>query len=219
MMRFGNMASGVISLISALEFIGAVSVQTTVQSTTLTITSPATVLTGDLLVGITGVPIATADQAWTVPAGWTKQIEQTDAPNICIATLVATGDGSVDYSWGLGNAKYLGGAILVYRGADYDKNGAIGHATGGGAITVPSIDTTAANCAVIMACFDTETNKSFPDITGWTDRSVAMSSSYPQSWRIREKVFTAAGSTGTFSVNSSATNGESGGVLISIKPA
>lgn len=217
MMRFGNFASAMVAS-TGLEFIAVAAVQNSGDSTTLIISSPATVQAGDLLVAIVGVGSTVTGHTWTCPAGWTELVDEGDAPNISVSTLVASSAGSVNYTWTTTSPRKCGGVILVYRGAAFDAIGAIAHAVSGAAITVPSVTTGEANCAVILACFDAGKEITYPDITDWVDRSVASTVNYP-SWRVREKLFTAAGATGTVAVNSSATAGENAGLLISIKPA
>lgn len=210
------MASAMVAAGSTGLFVDLASTQNSTNTTTLTISSPASVQAGDLLVSIIGIGGYNYNSLWTCPAGWTERVDEGDAPNICVSTLVATDPGSVAYTWNTAQAFRTGGVILVYRGAELDVVGTIAHAANGGAITVPSVTTSAADCAVIMACLDVASSVTYPDISGWVDRAVQTIS---LSWRIREKVFTSAGATGTFSVNSSATANDNAGLLISIKPA
>ena len=172
----------------------------------------------DLMVGFMGAG-TNSTGTWSNLEGFTEAGDLNEGSNLCAVHKTAGGAEGASYTFTNSNAgNNLGGVLLTYRNAVFDVAGAIGAAGGGGAIAVPAI-TPAIGARVILALFDQANGITWPDIAGWTEIDVNTDANGP-SWRIFGRDAAGDGTTtGVINANSSAGNGESAGILISIKPA
>ncbi|MGO8831145.1 MAG: DUF6701 domain-containing protein [Steroidobacteraceae bacterium] len=89
----------------------------------VTLTAPAGIAAGDLMVAFVAQNTGTLPAVSTAPAGWTQVLEQDNGASIGgsvyykFATVADVG-GTTTYTWTCSAAAYSGGVILAFSGAD-----------------------------------------------------------------------------------------------------
>jgi hypothetical protein len=89
--------------------------------TSLTITAPSGLTTGDVLIAMAGQSNGSLPFVKTVPAGWTLVLEQDDgfASGVAVYSRVATSAdvaGTTNYTWTFNGSSPSGGVMLDFRG-------------------------------------------------------------------------------------------------------
>jgi hypothetical protein len=91
------------------------SINQVASSATNTVTAPAGIVAGDLL-----VMVASNFEARTIstpPSGWTMVLNESSDPSAQVYTKIATGSEPADYAWGWSGSNNNTIAILCYRSA------------------------------------------------------------------------------------------------------
>lgn len=194
-------------------------------ATSLTISTPAGVLAGDVMIAQVTVRGGTGTTI-TPPAGWTKIRSDNSTTTLQQAAYyrVAGSSESASYAWSFGASSLkASGGIAAYIGVD---NTTPVNAHGGQAnaastsITAPSITTTVAN-AMLVGFFGTATGTSVSPPTGMTENwdisSTAGAAGTRTTSEGTEELLGAAGGTGTRSATS-AGSAVNIGQLIALAP-
>ncbi len=154
------MASG------AIGFVAASSANNGAGSTSLSITKPAGVAQGDVMLATI---TATGNGAVTAPSGWTVVKNTTQGTTLRQAVyykVAGAGEGA-SYSWGLGTSRSTSGGIVDYSGvnqtAPIDAT-ATATATSGNAVA-PSVTTSAASDQVVASVSFATATTVAPDAT------------------------------------------------------
>jgi hypothetical protein len=136
-------------------------------SGSITLTQPASILPGDLLVTIGNGNSNT--NFWSAGTGasgttWTEARDQGASPNLYVAykTAVAADAGFVQsYNWS--DVQSVAVHTIVFRQARWDAVGTIVTGTGTGVLTVPGLTTRAPNATVLMTFGGTDHGSTITD--------------------------------------------------------
>jgi hypothetical protein len=104
---------------AAITYVGRTSTGSAAQTSTMTLTGPAGLATGDLMIAT----VAQAGSAsWTAPGGWTTLLTSngTRAPRLVVWYRIATGadSSSTPYTFTSSGSQDRTGGILAFRGVD-----------------------------------------------------------------------------------------------------
>lgn len=192
-----------------ITFVSSAFTQMTSNATSITITKPTGIQTGDLMVAF----LVGLNAVYTQPTsgGWIPVLADGGRG---ITYKVATGSESSisNYTWTLGSSLRAYGIILVYRYAQFDVCGTLG--TLATNAVAPAI-TVGANSSVVLCAVSTSTTSevSYSIPSGWSSRWVDDDNFAPSSAGFFKSFD--AGSTGNLNL----TNGtQARAVLFSIKP-
>jgi hypothetical protein len=192
-----------------ITFVSSAFTQMTSNATSITITKPTGIQTGDLMVAF----LVGLSAVYTQPTsgGWTPVLADGGRG---ITYKVATGSESSisNYTWTLGSSLQAYGIILVYRYAQFDVCGTLG--TLAVNAVAPAI-TVGANSSVVICSISNSASASvsYPIPSGWTSRWVDNDADEPSSAGFFKSFD--AGSTGNLNLTNST---QSRAVLFSIKP-
>lgn len=177
------------------------------SSTTLTITAPVGIVSGDLLICLNST---STGQSWTGDTGWTEVI---DSSYFRVAYKVATGSEPASYAFTSSGSANLSGAILLLRNAAYDTIGTEGT---GSAPIAGSVTPSALYC-LLLAFVTSSANSITVSAPGEFSVIAIDDNGASPSYGIFADSLIGAGPTNTKTFTSSGTNGRA--VLVSIKPA
>lgn len=128
-----------------IQYISSSKNWSTSQSSTLIINKPSNLLVGDIIVVF--LIIDAGDNVyWTLPAGWVGIGGAINAPDsmagngpppACAYYIIAGGEGAT-FTFTTNNNKDISGIIAAYRGAKFNKAGAINAQAGTNATAVPT---------------------------------------------------------------------------------
>jgi hypothetical protein len=171
---------------------------------------------GDLMIAIIATNSAGA-VTWTPPAGWTEVVDQGASPNLHISYKLENGDRGGSPSWNLSTSANGLGAIVAFRGAQWDVAGTTAGATstGTGSLTMNAVTTTANN-SVIVAVLAGSAVSATTNYTTFTNLETQIFNSV--GLQIGYKLQPTAGSSGTFSTGFNTATGNNVGVQLSVKP-
>jgi hypothetical protein len=143
-------------------------------ATTLVITAPSSVATGDVL--IAGVTVSAGSGASiTAPSGWTLISRLNSSNNVSVASYyhVVTNGGSEpsSYTWTFDSSLTASGGILRYVGVDTTDpiDASTAGAGNSSSPTAPSVTTTSAN-ELVVALFGSDSTGTFTPPSGMTER-------------------------------------------------
>lgn len=154
----------------------------------LSITIPATVQAGDLLVLIGGLNDAgVLDHDWSTPSGWTLRDARHVGTNLYAMACVrvaTSGDASSTVTLSTPATGKSAAIIVAYSGVDVSNPINVGataaDTTGTASHTTPLVNTTVADCRVIAACVTSHSvAESWSTASGYTKRvDVSQSSGF-----------------------------------------
>ncbi len=178
--------------------------------TTLVIAKPTGTIQGDLMIAFMCCS-GGGGPTWTGDTSWSELIDQTAAPSIRVASLVAGASEGASYTFTCSNSRVLSGIIVTYRAAAYDTIGTINTSN---PIVAPQITAAVSNSVLLGFFADTGSSATFSTPSNMlvvdSDSDANLSS-----WALFSQSV-GAGATGTKTSTSS--SGTGGGLLLSIKP-
>lgn len=143
--------------------VGTAETEGDVNATNLTITLPAGVQDGDLMVAFLAAGGGSNNVGDWANADWTWVAEYTTTPNLAVAYRVASSEGAT-VSFTTTNSCKLGGVIRVFRDATWGATGTPG--TGSSTtVTAPGI-TVIDNNSILLGHFTIST-----DVVTWTNNT------------------------------------------------
>lgn len=200
--------------VAAIEFVA--SAQAGTAASTLTINKPAGVQSGDLLIALCGTK---AGRTWTGDTGWTEVIDQGVAPSTRVAYLIAGGSEPATYTFTSSSSDALSGVIAAFRYAAYDTIGTISTTATSGVQTAPAITLSTSSSAIFAFFANSNSDRSWSNPTSGLVSTASDSDTDAPSWALYRELDLSSGSTGTRSATCSSTSGNSGCILVGIKPA
>lgn len=176
-----------------IPFVASASAYNTVDSTTLDISKPTGVVSGDILIAFVACNTGTGSGAWTMPSGWTEVLDESSGTRVGIAYKVAGGSEPSTYTFtqALTN-KRLGGVIVAYTGLSYQSIGTNSYPSQ----TALSITTTGSYSLLIGAFADTNSNKALTAPFGMTSAGYTYNTSNGPSLLLAHQVVQ-SGATGS----------------------
>lgn len=197
------------------------SLQNATTGASLVLSKPNTTASGRLVLAAMGCD-SNGGVTWTGDttgggAAWTEDMDLNDGPGLRIAHCTAGASEPANYTFTANSSSTrLGGFILCFpAGVVFDAIGASDHATGGGALTVPSFTPTL-GATVYLLVMDVGAGITVPNVAGFTEVLVDTDAQGP-SYRLFRMNTVAAGPVAAVSVDTSAGSGESAGVFFSVK--
>jgi hypothetical protein len=137
-----------------ITFLGSYS--TKVSSTTLTLDVPSGVQVGDLLIAVVSAGGGSVGD-W-IQTSFTWAVEQNNAvPNLAVAYRIATTSEPASYNFTTTNSRNLGGTMLLYRNAIWDKIGTLLIDGNAGSMTATGV-TSAKSDSLLFGVWSTPTN-------------------------------------------------------------
>lgn len=132
-------------------FIASSQVSNSSSSTTLVIPKPSGVMEGDILLAFVATAGSTS-RTWAGDSGWAQLAQSNQGPNLRVAYKIASGSEGSSYTFVVSSPSILGGCILAYRGAAYDKVGSIASPVGS-PLVIPEIVVSSDDSILIAAGF------------------------------------------------------------------
>jgi hypothetical protein len=185
------------------------------NETTLTITLPAGVQDGDLMVALLAAGGGSNNVGDWANVGWTWAVEYTTSPNLAVAYRVASSEGST-VSFTTTNACKLSGVIRVFRGATWGVTGTPGTGSSN-TLTAPGITVIDDNSILLGHFAQASDPVEWTNNTGMTKVEELDNDEYSNSYYIVTSDVD-AGPTGDKSMASSKSN-DWQAILVSISPA
>lgn len=189
--------------------------------TTITVTKPAGVASGDVLIAGLSFETGSSDTI-TAPTGWTlvRRVNNTNSEGLAVYRKVAGGSEPASYAWTFASSRSLSAGILAFTGVDNTtpidvENGQTTasnttHAT-------PTITTTQAN-DLLVAFFAIPQSATWTPPTGMTEQVDVPETNRGNSLEIDTVAQASAGATGTKTATAS-TNDVGVTELLSLRPA
>ena len=187
---------------------------------TLTLSAPAGIQSGDVLVA--HVVVRSAGNVITPPAGWGLVLRQNSTGSIATAAYVKVAGASEpsSYTWSFGTAGQASGGIAAYTGVNTTTPVDASHAQyndSSSNVNNTGVTTTAANDMLVYAVgITTATTVNVP--AGFTQQWSATSSSTTTS-EMSQEVFPAVGATGTIHGTHNGGANSNITLLIALKPS
>jgi hypothetical protein len=192
-------------VVGAPSFISS-SINRASTATSVTVTAPASIQNGDLLVCFF---YAAAQNATTLPTGFTSAYTDTASnPRINVGYKIASSE-SGNYTFSPASSANLSAAILVYRTASFNVVGTLGRSVSP-TVSAPSVTSTLPG--ILIASFTTNnTTAPVPSApSGMTQREASIGSVNAPSVIIFDEVISVSGATGTRTVTWAAGTATSG---------
>ena len=197
----------------APEFVAYSDTQNTVEGPTLTITKPAGVISGDLLVAVMSIG-GTGVGTWTGDAGWSETADLRAMPSLRLAYKVAGGSEPSSYTFTCTEpGDFTAGAVLAYRYASYDTTGAF--TTDTEPLKLPTITPSLSQSVILAFVSQNVASASFSTPYGMSTK-VLNSDGVKPSYVVYDQVVQ-KGSIGSRNVSGASSSGIAG-ILMSIKP-
>jgi hypothetical protein len=177
--------------------------------TTITITKPAGVASGDVLIAAISHEAGNADTI-TVPSGWTlvRRVDNTSSEGVAVYRKVAGASEPASYSWTFDQSRSLSGGMLAYTGVDNTTPIDVenGQATGQNTThATPSITTTQPN-EMLVAFFAIPQAATWTAPTGMTKQIDVPENGRGNSLAVATVSQAGAGATGTKTATASTTD-------------
>lgn len=193
---------------TAITFVNSSFTQRGTAGSDLVINNPSSTQEGDLMICLI---VVAGGLTWTVPSGWTETL---DASGRLVAYKVATNSEPSNYTFTASASTQIpAGYILTYRNAAWDTVGTISGLAQNA--VAPSITVSENNSLVLCFVSAAGVVSLYTTPSGWdlvtNDTTVTPTSA------VFSKGFN-SGSTGTITVNGSASGTTSRALLLSIKP-
>lgn len=179
-------------------------------STSIVVTKPSTVLSGDLLVAVCQ---SSSSVSWSGDTGWTELVDLGSTPSLRVAYKVATSSEPSSYTFSQSSSYGSNVHLIVIRGGSIGVAGSF--AVNQNPLPAPSIAVSKDN-SLLLACFAVNAGYVMPTTPSGMSRIAYDNNQYSPSSAVFSQVVQ-SGESGSRSSNVSQTSG-CAGVLLSISP-